>query len=114
MDQTIIEGEDTSPAQHPTKGKVSMSIFNRISKNTNQPDEDHSSLFLIVVAGAAMLLTCFLIYALVAPTLFDDNPPEYEVVPYSTETPQPAQPVAYTGLAAPCSGAVAAAAPTSL
>lgn len=58
-----------------------MSIFKRNPKTAFGEREDSSiNVFLLVVALAAVTLTCFLLYALLSPALFGDE--EVQIIPY--------------------------------
>jgi WD40 repeat protein len=79
-----------------------MNLFRQVRKHTfGEPEEPSVNIFLIVVVTAAVGLVCLLIYALLAPVLFGDNKPAYQIVPYGGEpsatpslavTPVPALP----------------------
>lgn len=94
-------------------------LFRSNPKNTPHPEENHFSLFMMVVALAAIALTCMIVFVL-GRRFLQDSEPEYEVVPYGgTVTPgivtQPPEVLPTTGPITPATAQVSSptAAPTA-
>lgn len=75
--------------------------MNRFKRSTEKktgfgaPEPSETNWFAMVLLVAAGLLLCFLLYALLAPVLFGDEP-EYEIVPYGGDLPTATPPPTFT------------------